>query len=147
MLMISDNYPTSDVLTGYIKEVTPDSLKYVVDDLYSKITLFENRVVNPTAKKVKDGYEVTIPVQTVKYYADRAGNEKTTPIHDYIDIGVFTMVKGKEKLTYLKREKFTKDQNTIIVKTKDKPERAGIDPVYKLVDRNTDDNTALVTVD
>jgi hypothetical protein len=139
-----DKYPTTDVLTGYIKEVTPDSLKYVVDDLYSKITLFEDRVINPTAKKVKDGYEVTIPVQTIKYYADKAGNEKLTPIKDYIDIGVFSMVKGKEKLVYLKREKFTKEQTTVKAFVKDKPERAGIDPIYKLVDRNTDDNTAVV---
>ena len=85
-------------------------------------------------------------MQTVKYYADRAGNEKLTPVKDYIDIGVFSMVNGKEKLVYLKREKFTKEQTTIIVKMKDKPERAGIDPVYKLVDRNTDDNTALVEI-
>jgi ABC-2 type transport system permease protein len=141
-----DKYPTTDVLTGYIKEVTPDSLKYVVDDLYSKITLFDNRVVNPTAKKVTNGYEVTIPVQTTKYYADKAGNEKLTPVKDYIDVGVFAMVKGKEKLVYLKREKFTKEKTTIKVTLKDKPERAGIDPVYKLVDRNTDDNTALVDV-
>ncbi|MGI4749905.1 MAG: M1 family aminopeptidase [Janthinobacterium lividum] len=143
-----DIYPTSDVLTGYLKEVTPDSLKYVVDDLYSKITLFENRVINPTAKKVAGGYQVTLPVQTVKYYADRSGNEKTTPIKDYIDIGVFTMDKnGKEKLTYLQRQKFTKEKNTITVFSKEKPVRAGIDPVYKLVDRNTDDNTALVSLD
>jgi ABC-2 type transport system permease protein len=141
-----DVYPTTDVLTGYIKEVTPDSLKYVVDDLYSKITLFENRVVNPTAKKVANGYEVTIPVQTVKYYADKAGNEKATPVKDYIDIGIFSMVNGKEKLIYLKREKFTQEQTTVKAFVKDKPERAGIDPIYKLVDRNTDDNTAVVEV-
>lgn len=140
----SDRYPTSDVLTGYIKEVTPDSLKYVVDDLYSKITLFENRVVSPTAKKVNGGYEVTIPVQTIKYYADRSGNEKPVPIKDYIDIGVFGLINGKERLIYLKREKFTAAQTTIKVTLKDKPERAGIDPIYKLVDRNTDDNTAPV---
>jgi len=141
-----DNYPTSDVLTGYIKEVTPDSLKYVVDDLYSKITLFDNRVSNPTAKKVKDGYLVTIPVTTVKYYSDRAGNEKSTPVKDYIDIGIFAMVKGKEKLIYLQREKFTKEKTSFTVKTKEKPERAGIDPIYKMIDRNTDDNTALVEI-
>ncbi|WP_214072301.1 M1 family aminopeptidase [Mucilaginibacter sp. dw_454] len=141
-----DKYPTTDVLTGYIKEVTPDSLKYVVDDLYSKITLFENRVVEPTAKKVAGGYLVTIPVQTVKYYADRAGNEKETPVKDYIDIGVFSMVNGQEKLIYLKREKFTKFQTTVTAFVKDKPERAGIDPIYKLIDRNTDDNTAVVEV-
>lgn len=144
----TDNYPTSDVLTGYIKEVTPDSLKYVVDDLYSKITLFENRVINPTAKKVSGGYQVTLPVQTIKYYADRSGNEKATPIKDYIDVGVFTLDKnGKEKLTYLQRQKFFKEKNTVTVFSKEKPVRAGIDPVYKLVDRNTDDNTAVVALE
>ena len=144
----SDNYPTSDVLTGYIKEVTPDSLKYVVDDLFSKITLFDNRVIEPTAKKVKDGYDVTIPVETVKYYADKAGNEKQTPMKDYIDVGVFSLdKKGNEKLEYLKRMKFTNQKSTITVKVKDLPEKAGIDPLYKLVDRNTDDNTAQVTME
>ncbi|QJD96930.1 aminopeptidase [Mucilaginibacter robiniae] len=141
-----DNYPTSNVLTGYLKEVTPDSLKYVVDDLFSRITLFENRVVNPIAKKVKDGYEVTLPLQTVKYYADRSGNEKRAPIKDYIDIGVFTKQNGKEKLTYLQRQKFTQEKTTLTIKVKDKPVRAGIDPVYKMIDRNTDDNTALVEI-
>jgi ABC-2 type transport system permease protein len=142
-----DKYPTSDVLVGYIKEVTPDSLKYVVDDLFSKITLFDNHVVEPTAKKVKDGYEVTIPIQTVKYYADKSGNEKETPIKDYIDVGVFSLDKnGKEKLVYLKREKFTQAKTTVTVKVKDLPEKAGVDPLYKLVDRNTDDNTAQVVM-
>lgn len=141
-----DKYPTSDVLTGYFKEVTPDSLKYVVDDLFSKITLFENRVIEPKAKKVNDGYEVTIPVQSIKYYADRAGNEKRTPLKDYIDIGVFAMQKGKEKLVYLQRQKLTQEKSTFAIKLKEKPVRAGIDPVYKLVDRNTDDNTAVVEI-
>jgi len=143
-----DKYPTSDVLEGYIKEVTPDSLKYVVDDLFSKITLFDNHVVDPTAKKVKDGYLVTIPMVATKYYADKAGNETQTPIKDYIDVGVFTLDKnGEEKLAYLKRMKFTQQKTTVTVLVKDKPEKAGIDPLYKLIDRNTDDNTAQVTVE
>jgi hypothetical protein len=61
---------------------------------------------------------------------------------------MFTLDKnGKEKLVYLKKEKFTKDKTTVIVKLKDKPETAGIDPLYKLVDRNTDDNTAHVAME
>ena len=144
----TDNYPTSDILVGYFKEVAPDSLKYVVDDLFSKITLFENRVINPTAKKIGKDYELTIPVQALKYYADRDGNEKLTPINDYIDIGVYAMGKNdKEKIIYLKKYKFTKDKQTIIVKVKEKPVRVGIDPIYKLVDRNTEDNRAVITLD
>ncbi len=144
----TDNYPTTDVLTGYFKEVAPDSLKYVVDDLFSKITLFENRVVNPTAKKSGNQYEVTIPVQTLKYYADRDGNETLTPVKDYIDIGVYVMdANGKEKIAYLKKHKFTDERSTISVRLKGRPVRVGIDPIYKLVDRNTEDNRAVVGFD
>jgi ABC-2 type transport system permease protein len=144
----TDKYPTTDVLTGYFKEVSPDSLKYVVDDLFSKITLFENRVINPSAKKLGKDYEVTIPVQTLKYYADKDGNEKLTPIRDYIDIGVYVMDKnGKEKIAYLKKYKFTQDKSTIRITLKDKPVRVGIDPIYKLVDRNTEDNKAVISLD
>ncbi len=142
----SDNYPTTDVLTSYFKEVTPDSLKYVVDDLFSKITLFENRVVNPTGKKIGSQYEVTIPVQTLKYYADREGNEKLTPVKDYIDVGVYIVgTDGKEKIAVLNKYKFNTEKSTITIKFKNKPVRVGIDPIYKLVDRNTEDNRAAVT--
>ncbi|MEJ7559661.1 MAG: M1 family aminopeptidase [Pedobacter sp.] len=142
----SDNYPTTDVLTGYFKEVAPDSLKYVVDDLFSKITLFENRVVNPTGKKIGKQYEVNIPVQTLKYYADREGNEKLTPVKDYIDVGVYTIgADGKEKIAVLTKYKFATEKSTITIRLKDKPVRVGIDPIYKLVDRNTEDNRAVVT--
>ncbi|WP_432711694.1 M1 family aminopeptidase [Pedobacter sp.] len=141
----TDNYLTTNVLTAYFKEVTPDSLKYVVDDLFSKITLFENRVINPTAKKVGNMFEVSIPVQTLKYYADKDGNEKLTPIKDYIDIGAYAMdKKGKEKIIYLQKHKFTKDKSIIVIRLKEKPVRVGIDPIYKLIDRNTEDNKSMI---
>lgn len=140
----TDQYPIADTLVAYLREQTPDSMLHVVDDLFTRITLFENRVIDPTAEKVDDGYRITIPVQTVKYYADSAGNEQATPIKDYIEIGVFAQKGDKEELVYLQRHKFTAEGDTIVVSTKEKPVRAGIDPLYKLVDRNTADNRAAV---
>jgi len=144
---LTDKYPTSDVLVNYLKAETPDSLQFVVDDLFKKITIFENRVINPTAKKVGAQYQVTIPIQTTKYYTDAVGIEKKTPIRDYIDVGIFTQdVNGKEKLVYLQKLKFSKDQTTVVIMVKDKPTKAGIDPIYKLIDRNTEDNQAVVSI-
>ncbi len=141
-----DNYPIADTVVAYLREQTPDSLLHVVDDLFTKITLFENRVINPTAKKTGENYAVTIPVQTIKYYADSAGNEQATPIRDYIDIGVYARKAGKEELVYLARHKFTTAQDTVRVTVGEAPVRVGIDPLYKLVDRNTADNRAAVTL-
>lgn len=84
----------------------------------------------------------------MKYYADRDGNEKLTPIKDYVDIGVYTVGKdGKEKIVYLKKHKFVTEKSTIVVKLKEKPVRVGIDPIHKLVDRNTEDNKAAIVLD
>ncbi|MDI6740510.1 MAG: hypothetical protein QME74_09125 [Candidatus Edwardsbacteria bacterium] len=41
-------------LINYIKEVVPDSLRYVITDLFEAITLFENKAVN-AAYTEKDG--------------------------------------------------------------------------------------------
>jgi len=114
---------------AYLKAETPDSLRFVVDDLFTKITLFEDRVINPTARKIGAQYEVTIPIQTVKYYTDAAGIEKKAPIRDYIDVGIFTKGdNGKEKLVYLQKLKFSKYQTKVVIRVKDKPSMAGIDP-------------------
>jgi hypothetical protein len=42
---------------------------------------------------------------------------------------------------YLKKEKFTQEQNKFEIVVDEMPTRAGIDPYNKLVDRIADDNT------
>ncbi len=39
-------YTTSIEMVDYIREVTPDSLQYVIKDMFETITLYKNRIVD-----------------------------------------------------------------------------------------------------
>ncbi len=135
-------YPTSRDLLSYFKAQTPDSLKYVITDMFETITLFENKTQKVTYQKKSDKeYEVSITVNAEKFRADSSGNEQPIAIHDWIDVGVYTKDdKGKDKLVYLKKYPVTKKENTYVIKVKELPSKAGIDPLNKLIDRHSDDN-------
>lgn len=136
-----DRYITSDVYLDYFRAVTPDSLQYIIKDLFETITLFENRVVDANYKKVGDEYVVNIDVSAIKYRADSLGNESKIPIDDWIDIGVLGKDEtGKDKLLYLKKHKVNQEEMSFEVRVKELPVKAGIDPINKLIDRNPDDN-------
>ena len=64
-----------------------------------KITLFDNRVTEATAKKLPDGkYEVTMKVHAGKVYVDGTGKETDASSDIPIDIGVFAgAADGKEQ--------------------------------------------------
>jgi ABC-2 type transport system permease protein len=136
-------YPTSADLLKEIKKVTPDSLQSIIHDMFETITLFENKTTEATyVEKAKDQFEVTLKVSAEKMRADSTGLESAIAINDWIDIGVYGKNKaGKDSLLYLKKHKITQKENTFTITVKDKPRKAGIDPLHKLIDRHSDDNT------
>ncbi len=136
-------YPTSNDLLKYIKEQTPDSLKNIIVDMFETITLFENKAEKVEYRQLKDKtYEVKITTKSEKFRADNAGNEKDIAINDWIDVGVYGKdKKGEDKLLYLKKHKVDKKDNTFTIIVKAEPSKAGIDPINKLIDRHSDDNT------
>jgi ABC-2 type transport system permease protein len=136
-------YATSHDAVKAFKAVTPDSLQYLITDMFENITLFSNRVSDAKYKKVGDEYEITIKTISEKFRADSLGKETTLAISDYIDIGVFSASENKKTLgkpLVLKREKITKKENEFVFRVKEKPSQAGIDPYNYLIDRLPDDN-------
>jgi hypothetical protein len=136
-------YPTSADLLGYIRQVTPDSLKPIIHDMFETITLFENKTDEGTYKELDSlHYEVTLKTSAEKLRADSTGMETPIPISDWIDIGVYGKDdKGKDKLIYLKKHKITQKENTFTISVSERPRKAGIDPLHKLIDRHSGDNT------
>ena len=60
-------YPTSADLLKHIRNVTPDSLQYLIHDMFETITLFENKTDSAYyVEKGKDQFEVTLKVSTEK---------------------------------------------------------------------------------
>ncbi len=137
-------YPVStDVVDEFAKQ-TPDSLKYIIDDLFWDITLFENRTESATVKTLDNGkYEVTIELSSKKLKADGQGKETEVPINDWIDIGAFAKPEKEKKYgktLYRQRVKIDQPKNTFTFVVDEMPEEAGIDPFRLLIDRNPEDN-------
>jgi ABC-2 type transport system permease protein len=159
-------YTNSIELVALLKEATPDSLKYVITDMFETITLYDNRIKKATSKKLANGkYQVEIEFDVAKYKADDQGKRifkddkgKTLsykkkgdivetasfPLNDYIEIGVFTeeTIKDKkvEKELYLKKYKINKIDNKVTIIVDEKPTEVGVDPYNKLIDANSNDN-------
>jgi hypothetical protein len=152
-------YPTSLQLVKELRAATPDSLKYLITDLFETITLYELRtdsavVIDAPGQPGK--FRVDLWVNAKKQRADTAG--RTTDIgmhdgrHDWMDLGVFAEVKGDSAKRYdrigmpLSLAKVPVDSGSqrFSVVVDRKPTRAGIDPLHKLVDRMPANNTVKV---
>jgi hypothetical protein len=123
-------------------------LKYLINDWFETITLYENKATDATyVKKNEEQYEVTLKFTSELFRADSAGNEKPLPLNkQWIDVGVYTKNKaGEDKLLYLQKHPITQKDNTVTVIVSEKPTKAGIDPINKLVDRHPEDNTKTVS--
>lgn len=141
-------YPTSKDLIGFLDEVTPDSLKYLMDDFFRTITLHDNRTEEATYKELADGtFQVDMKFNSKKFRADSLGKEEEIALGDYIDIGVFKKDEnGDDKLIYLKKHKIEENEMNITVVVNEKPSSAGIDPINKLIDRKPNDNVQDVSL-
>jgi hypothetical protein len=134
-------YPDTRLLVAALEAQTPAELRYLVEDGFNRIVLYDNKAVSASSQKMPDGkYQVTLNVQARKVQADGNGVESAMLLADYIDIGVFSGKKGDEKPLYMKREKLTQENETFTIVVDQRPTRAGIDPYNKLIDRISDDN-------
>ena len=139
-------YPDTRMLVDALNAQTPAEFRYLVDDGFNRIVLYDNKAISATSQKTPDGkYKVTLNVQARKVQADGNGVESPMPLADYIDIGVFTGKKDEEKPLYMKREKLTQEHQTFTIVVDQQPTRAGIDPYNKLIDRIADDNMIDIT--
>jgi hypothetical protein len=141
-------YPTARDLVATLEDVTPDSLQYLITDLFETITLWDVQTTRATvARKSATEYEVTLDVTARKVRADNVGREAEVPMNDLVEIGVFAPAGRGEafgEALYLARQRVRDGNQTIRVTVHKAPARAGVDPYHKLLDRDASNN--LVTV-
>ncbi|MDO9066955.1 MAG: M1 family aminopeptidase, partial [Deltaproteobacteria bacterium] len=138
----SDSFATSRDLVNEFRTVTPDSLQYLISDLFQTITIYENKAVSAESRKTGDGrYSVTLTIESNKFRADSIGNQTGTPVNDYIYLGVLG---EKDEELYLRKHKITTSPATIQITVDGKPAKAGIDPYLILIDRDREDNMVKV---
>jgi len=136
----SPPYPTSLDFLKHLEPQVPDSLKYLINDWFKEITLYDNRLTDAKYKKLENGkYEITMDIESFKIKADSLGNQTNFATNDWIDIGVFAD-EDEEKLMYQKRVKINEPKMTFTFDVDTIPAKAGIDPRHLLIDRVYKDN-------
>ncbi|HEX5354404.1 MAG TPA: M1 family aminopeptidase [Rhodanobacteraceae bacterium] len=142
---------TRALITDLRAEAGP-GYQNLITDFFDKITLFDDRMVSATSKKLSNGkYAVTMHVHAAKFYVDGKGGQTRAQVDIPVEIGVFAKAKNgeeqDEKPLYLAKYPVKDGDSTITVTVDSKPYEAGIDPFNELVDRVSGDNRAPVTIE
>lgn len=165
----SPPYTTSSEMVDFIREVTPDSLRYLIKDMFETVTFYDNRILNVTTIQMPDGkYKTEIEFEVSKYRINESGNKiyednpggtityttehgsqtSSLPLKDYIEIGVYSNqnISGEliEEFIHNHKYKVEKIHNSISVITNKKPSSVAIDPFLTLIDIDVSDNVELI---
>jgi ABC-2 type transport system permease protein len=145
-------YPRSiELVDAFRREAKTPEDQALITDLFERITLYDMKVAEPTAVRRADGkWDVTVPVEARKFYADGKGNEKPAAFADRIAIGLFTAEPGRgafdrRNVLVMQRMPVKSGKQVFRFVTDRKPTHAGIDPYNFYIDRNSDDNVGPVT--
>jgi ABC-type transport system involved in multi-copper enzyme maturation permease subunit len=143
--------PTTLNFYQELQAVTPDSLQYLVHDLFAANTFWELETERTTAQQTEQGkWQVTLEVQARKLTVDSIGIETNIPMNDWIEIGVSASRAAGEataKKLYLQKHRIRSGKQTIILQVSEQPARAGIDPNHLLIDLTMEDNTGRVKIE
>ena len=141
-------FPTAFNIVDQLKAGTPDSLSYLITDMFENITLFNNSVDSATVTKIADHrFQVKMKLLCEKIRCDSLGNEHKVPIDDYIDVGIFERNRqdgsllGNSLLT--RRIKIHGDTTLTFIVAK-WPYQVGVDPYHYLIDKVIEDNLKIV---
>jgi ABC-2 type transport system permease protein len=138
-------YPNTTQFLAKLRAVAPPEMQYLIDDLFERIVIYDNRALSATAKPLPGGrYEVTVKVAAKKRIADELGKEQDAPLADLIDIGV---VDAQGEPIAIERHRIEREENAFTLTVDRKPAKAGIDQINKLIDRKPDDNTVAVAIE
>ncbi|MEA3053442.1 MAG: type transport system permease protein [Sphingomonadales bacterium] len=145
-------YPRSiELVEAFRKEAKTPEDQALITDLFERITLYDLKVGEAQAVRRADGkWDVTVPVEAKKSYADGKGNERPAAFADRIPVGLFTAEPGRgafdrRSVLVMQRQAVRSGKQVFRFVTDRKPTYAGIDPYNFYIDRNSDDNVGPVT--
>lgn len=130
-------YPLSIDLVQSLRNVTPDSLKTLCDDLFMNITLYDFKIDKSSISKNNTDYLYQIQIKSGKTYADQNGKESNSNLNDYVLIAL------KDKDNTTKEQYFVKINQalqTITLKSKHKYDSIEINPNGLLIEKEITDN-------
>jgi hypothetical protein len=137
---------TPDLIAALRAEGKTPEEQALITDLWERITLYDLKVAQPTATRRADGkWDVTVPVEAKKFYADPKGAETETPLAERIEVGLFTAEPGRaafdaSHVILMERQPLRSGRQVLQFVTDTKPLYAGVDPYNFYIDRDSTDN-------
>lgn len=133
--------PTTLDLYEELCQVTPDSLDYLLTDLFKENTYWRLKTEQFEVEETKVGnWLVTLKVQAQKVVVDSAGNEQDIPMNDWFEVGLYEEGKGLNEPLYLRMHRIRSGKQFIKVTVPRKPGSGGIDPNKLMIDVRLEDN-------
>ena len=145
-------YPRSLDLVAYLRaEARTSADQQLITDLFERITVYDLKLARPTALRRRDGrWDVIVPVEAHKAYADGHGNTRPAPLLEPIEIALFaadpkggTLAPGT--VISIERRSIHSGGQRLHFVTDRRPRHAAVDPENLYIDRNSADNAAAVT--
>jgi len=161
-------YTTSPEMVDFIKQATPDSLKYLIKDMFETVTFYDNKILKAETKELSNGkYQIDLEFIISKYRINETNSEvfsdnlgKTLkytseelpepvislPMNDYIEITIYGENKNgtTDEILFSDKIKIKDIHNKLTLEVGNKPVEAGIDPGINLIDIKPDDNRKLI---
>jgi aminopeptidase N len=131
---------TKEFLSLLKSKLTKQEDHQLVEDLFEKIVLFDNRMMEASYTRLNNGqYSVKVKIKSAKVYSDEQGKET----HANFSLPIYISAQDEKKnFLYLKKHMLKSGENEVEFMVKEKPHKAGVDPLNILVDKNPDDNTS-----
>jgi aminopeptidase N len=138
-------YTNSTQLISYLRAEIPEEYQGVLEDLFETITVYDNRALSASMKQnANGGWDVTLKVKAVKYRSDDKGDQTELDFNDVMDVGA---IDDDGKALFIEKRRIAKGESDLAFTVPVKPARVGIDPLNKLIDRTSDDNTVAPSVE
>ncbi len=142
----SSPFPTTGDLLAEIRAVARPEHQKLITDLFERITLYDLKVAEASVEETANGYDVTVTVEAKQFEADGKGVETEVPLEVYVDIAAFPEASGElaeyflPEPLYVEKHLLTTGSQSFTFSVSEQPEKVGVDPYTKLIDRYPDDN-------
>ncbi len=144
-------YVTSADLMKYIRAEAGQDKQEMITDLFERIVIYDNRVLESSARQRADGkWDVTVKLNLAKMQADGKGKETARKYDEAVNIAVFARAAGAaekdERVLHRRKVMLPAGESTMTITVAEKPYDVGVDPYNLLIDRVAGDNRKKVTV-
>lgn len=130
-------YPLSIDFLSYLKEETPDSFSYLIEDYFEKVIIYEGKIEEAEMRTLESGYELDIALSLKKEEQLDIGQYEELPIDDLVEIGIYD---ENEDLVRLERFWMKAGEKQMTFKLGQKPAKVVLDPNLLQIDRDLRDN-------